>query len=70
LTSRKEGRGGWRRLHNDELHDLYSSPNVLRVIKSRSIRWVGHGAHVDKMRNKYKLLVGKTEGKSTWKTWV
>jgi hypothetical protein len=39
---RDEGAGGWRKLHNDELHNLYSSPNIIRMTKGRRIRWVGH----------------------------
>jgi hypothetical protein len=58
---RDEVTGGWRRLHNEELHDLYSSP--IRIIKSRGMRWAGHVARMGKKRNMYKLLVGKPEGK-------
>jgi hypothetical protein len=54
--------GGWRRLHNEELHNLYTSPNVVRGIKVRS-RWPGHVARVRNMRNAYKILFGKPEGK-------
>ena len=50
----------WRRLHNDELNDLYSSPNIVRVIKSRMI-WTGHLAHVGEERGVYSVLVGKPE---------
>jgi hypothetical protein len=39
--------GGWRRLHNEVLHNLYSSPNIIRLIKSRKVRWVGHAAHME-----------------------
>jgi hypothetical protein len=53
--------GGWRKLHNEELHNLYSSPNII-VIKSRRMRWVGHVAGTGEMRNTYKILVGKPEG--------
>jgi hypothetical protein len=48
---REEVAGGWRRLHNEELHNLYASPYVIRVIKSRRIRWTGHAAHVGEIRN-------------------
>jgi hypothetical protein len=53
----------WRKLHNEELNDLYSSPNVVRVIKSRRIRWVGHVARMSEKRDLYRVLVGKPEGK-------
>jgi hypothetical protein len=51
----------WRKLHNDELHSLYSSPNIVRMIKSRRMRWTGHVARMGEMRNEYKILVGKPE---------
>jgi hypothetical protein len=54
--------GDWRRLHKEELCDLYSSPDVIRVIKSRRMRWMGHVARVGKMRGLYRVLVGKSEG--------
>jgi hypothetical protein len=60
---RDEVTGEWRKLHNEELHDLYSSPSILRIIKSRRIRWADHVARMGEKRNAYKLLVGKTEGK-------
>jgi hypothetical protein len=60
---RKEVTGGWRRLHNEELHNLYISPNIIQVIESRMLRWMGHVAHMGKMRNEYSSLVGKPEGK-------
>jgi hypothetical protein len=53
----------WRKLHNDELHSLYSSPNIVRVIKSRRMRWVGHVAHMGEGRCVYRVLVGRPEGK-------
>jgi hypothetical protein len=54
--------GGWRTLHNEELHNLYSSPSIIRIIKSR-IRWAGRAARMGEKRDVYRLLVGKTEGK-------
>jgi hypothetical protein len=58
-----EVRGGWRKLHNEELYNLYSSPNIVRMIKSRMMRWVGHVAWMGQMKNAYKVLVGKLERK-------
>ena len=55
--------GEWRRLHNEELNDLYSSPNTVLVIKSRRMRWAGHVAHMDEERGVYRFLVGKPEGR-------
>jgi hypothetical protein len=55
--------GGWRKLHNEELRDLYSSPSIIRIIKSRRMRWAGHVARIGEKRNAYRLLVGKPEGK-------
>jgi hypothetical protein len=60
---REEVAGGWRRLHNEELHNLYASPVIIRVFKSRRMRWVGQVAHMGDMRNVYRILVGKPEGK-------
>jgi hypothetical protein len=60
---RDEVTGGWRKLHNEELHDLYSSPSIFRIMKSRSMRWAGHVARMGEKRNAYTLLVGKPEGK-------
>jgi hypothetical protein len=56
--------GEWRRLHNEELNDLYSSPNIVRVIKSRRMRWAGHVARMGERRGAYRILLGKTEGVS------
>jgi hypothetical protein len=54
--------GGWRKLHNVELHHLYSLPSTIRIIKSRRMRWAGHVARMEK-NNVYRLMVGKPEGK-------
>jgi hypothetical protein len=56
--------GEWRKLHSEELHILYSSPNIIRQIKSRRMRWAGPVAHVGEERNVYKVLMGKPEGKT------
>jgi hypothetical protein len=55
---RDEVTGGWRELHNEELHDLYSSPSIIRIIKSRRMQWAGHVARMWEKRNAYRLLVG------------
>jgi hypothetical protein len=55
--------GGWRRLHNEKLHNLYATPNLVRVIKWKRIRWASHIARMIEMRNSYKILVGKSVGK-------
>jgi hypothetical protein len=55
--------GDWRKLHNEELHNLYSSPNIIRMIKSRRMRWAGHVARMGMTRNAYRILVEKPEGK-------
>jgi hypothetical protein len=55
--------GGWRKLHNEELHNLYSSPSIIRIMKKRRMRWAGHVARMGEKRNVYRLLVGKPEGK-------
>jgi len=60
---RDEVTGERRRLHNEELSDLYSSPNIVRVIKSRRMRWAGHVARMGDEREAYRVLVGKPEGK-------
>jgi hypothetical protein len=52
-----------RKLHNEELRNLYSSPSIIRVIKSRRLRWAGHVARMGENRNAYRILVGKPEGK-------
>jgi hypothetical protein len=53
----------WRKLHNEELHDLYSSLSIIRLVKSRRMRWAGHIARMGKKRNAYRLLMGKPEGR-------
>jgi hypothetical protein len=53
----------WRKLHNEELHNLHSSPDIFRQVKSRRMRWAGHVAHMGEERKVFKVLVGKTEGK-------
>ena len=58
---RDEVTGEWRKLHNEELNDLYCSPNIFRVIKSRRIKWAGHVARVGERRGVYSVLVGKPE---------
>jgi hypothetical protein len=60
--TRKEDRS-WRKLHSDELHSLYSSPNIVTVIKSRTIKWTGHVARMVEGRGVYGVLVGRPEGK-------
>ena len=55
--------GEWRRLHNEELNDLYTSPSIVRVIKSRRMRWAGHVARIGEERGVYRVLVGKPVGK-------
>jgi hypothetical protein len=60
---REEVIGGWRKLQNEELHDLYSSPSIIRVMKSRRMRCVGHVGRMGEKRNVYRLLVGKPQGK-------
>jgi hypothetical protein len=58
---REEVAGDWRTLHNEELHNLYTSPNIIRVIKSRSVRWAVHVARMGAMRNAYNILIGRHE---------
>jgi hypothetical protein len=60
---RDEVMGGWRKLHNEELRDLYSSPCIIRIIRSWRMRWAGHVERMGKKRNAYRLLLGKPEGK-------
>jgi hypothetical protein len=55
--------GGWRKLHNEGLHRLYSSPSIVRVIKARRMRWAGHVARMREVRGAYNILVGRPEGR-------
>jgi hypothetical protein len=55
--------GSWRKLHNDELHSLFSSPNIVRVIKSRRMRWAGHVARMGEGKGVYRIFVGRPEGR-------
>jgi hypothetical protein len=55
--------GGWRKLHNERMHNLYSSPSVIRIIKSRRMRWAEHAERMGQKRNVYRLFVGKPEEK-------
>jgi hypothetical protein len=57
---KREENESWRKLHNDELHSLYPSPNIVRVIKARRLRWAGHVARMGEGRGVYRVLVGKT----------
>jgi hypothetical protein len=63
VHKRDEVKEEWRKLHKEELRDLYSSPSIIRIIKSRRMRWAGHVARMGEKRNSYSLLVGKPEGK-------
>jgi hypothetical protein len=60
---KREEDGSWKKLQNVELHDPYSTPNIVRVIKSRSMRWAGHVACIGEGRGVYRVLVGRPEGK-------
>jgi hypothetical protein len=60
---KREEDSSWRKLHNDKLHSLYSSPNIVRVIKSRRMRWAGHVARIGEGRGVYRVLIGRPEGK-------
>jgi hypothetical protein len=66
VPKRDEVTGEWRKLHNEELTVLYSSPNIVRVIKSRRMRWEGHVARMGEGRGVYRVLVGKPGGKNHW----
>jgi hypothetical protein len=58
-----EETGGWRKLHSEELHNLYSLPSIIRIFKSSRMMWAGHVAHIGEKRNVYRLLVRNPEGK-------
>jgi hypothetical protein len=60
---RDEATGEWRRLHNEELNDMYSSPNIIQVIKYRRMRWAGNVARMREKRGAYRILVGRPEGR-------
>jgi hypothetical protein len=60
---RDEMSEGWRKLHKVELHNLYSSPSIIRMMKSRRMRWTGHVARMGENRNAYRILVGMPEGR-------
>ena len=62
-SKRDEVTGEWRKLHNEKLRDLYSLPNIVRVVKSRRMRWAGHVARTGEGRGVHRVLVGKPEGK-------
>jgi hypothetical protein len=62
---RDEETGGWRKLHNEELHNLYSSPSIIRMIKSRSMRWAGLVARIGENSHAYGILMGKARRKET-----
>jgi hypothetical protein len=74
LRERHKLTGGWRKLHNEKLHNVYSSPSIIRIIKSRRMKWAGHVARMGEKRNVYRLLVGKPEGKRPLgrprRTWI
>jgi hypothetical protein len=63
---RDEATGGWRKLHNEELYSLYSSPCIIRMIKSRRMRWAGHVARMGEKRNAYRTLVGSQKVRDLW----
>jgi hypothetical protein len=76
-SKRDDVTGEWRRLHNEELQNLYSSPDIIRQVKSRRMRWAGHVARLEEERKMYKVWVGKPEGKRPlerprrrWEDWI
>ena len=60
---KRDDNGEWRKLHNEELYSLYHSPNIVKVMNSRGLRWVGHVARIDEGRSAFKILTGKPTGK-------
>jgi hypothetical protein len=68
FKNRDKVTGEWRKLHNEELHILYSSPNIIRHIKSKRMMWVGRVACMGEERKAYKVFGGKAKGETTWKT--
>ena len=63
---KRDENGEWRRLHNEEIHSLYRSPNRVRVIKSRRLRWTGHVARMEESRSAFKILAGKPTPRRRW----
>ena len=63
MGPKRDENGEWRRLHNEELHSLYCTPNIVRVIKSRRLRWAGHVGRMEEGRSAFKILTGKPTGK-------
>jgi hypothetical protein len=63
IIIKDEVTGGWRKLHNEELHNLYSSQSIIRMIRLRRMRWAGHVTRMGENKNTYRILVGKPEGK-------
>jgi hypothetical protein len=64
---KREKDRSWRKLHNEEIHSLYSSPNIIMVIKSRRMKWAGHVACIGEGRSVYRVLVGRPKGKRLFK---
>jgi hypothetical protein len=62
--TKKEVTGDWRKLHNEELHNFYSPPNIIRIFKSRRMRWAGHSTRIREKKNAYRSWVGRPKGKT------